>query len=133
MVSVKAVGKSTVAVKWSAVKGAAGYRVIRKTNSGRWVNLKDIAGASKVSYSDTKVSVGNKYTYTVRAYTKNKKTMSSYNKTGLSAVAGISTLKLSKSTLSVFAGSLAAKDPTYLIACPGVNIVMITSPVAVVK
>lgn len=35
--------------------------------------------------------------------------------------------------LSVFAGSLAAKDPTYLIACPGVNIVMITSPVAVVK
>lgn len=105
MVSVKAVGKSTVAVKWSAVKGAAGYRVMRKTNSGRWVNLKDIAGASKVSYSDTKVSVGNKYTYTVRAYTKNKKTMSSYNKTGLSAVAGISTLKLSKSTLSVFAGS----------------------------
>ena len=65
MVSVKAVGKSTVAVKWSAVKGAAGYRVMRKTNSGRWVNLKDIAGASKVSYSDTKVSVGNKYTYTV--------------------------------------------------------------------
>lgn len=105
MVSVKAVGKSTVTVKWSAVKGAAGYRVMRKTNSGRWVNLKDIAGASKVSYSDTKVSVGNKYTYTVRAYTKNKKTMSSYNKTGLSAVAGISTLKLSKSTLSVFAGS----------------------------
>lgn len=105
MVSVKAVGKSTVAVKWSAVKGAAGYRVMRKTNSGRWVNLKDIAGASKVSYSDMKVSVGNKYTYTVRAYTKNKKTMSSYNKTGLSAVAGISTLKLSKSTLSVFAGS----------------------------
>ena len=49
MVSVKAVGKSTVAVKWSAVKGAAGYRVMRKTNSGRWVNLKDIAGASKVS------------------------------------------------------------------------------------
>ena len=36
MVSVKAVGKSTVAVKWSAVKGAAGYRVMRKTNSGRW-------------------------------------------------------------------------------------------------
>lgn len=31
MVSVKAVGKSTVAVKWSAVKGAAGYRVMRKT------------------------------------------------------------------------------------------------------
>ena len=28
MVSVKAVGKSTVAVKWSAVKGAAGYRAI---------------------------------------------------------------------------------------------------------
>lgn len=105
MVSVKAVGKSTVAVKWSAVKGAAGYCVMRKTNSGKWVNLKDIAGASKVSYSDTKVSVGNKYTYTVRAYTKNKKIMSSYNKTGLSAVAGISTLKLSKSTLSVFAGS----------------------------
>lgn len=84
-----------------AVKGAAGYRVMRKTNSGKRVNLKDVNGAAKVTYSDTKVSVGNKYTYTVRVYTKNKKTMSSYNKTDLSAVAGISTLKLSKRTLSV--------------------------------
>ena len=105
MVSVKAVGKSTVTVKWSAVKGAAGYRVMRKTNSGNWATLKDIAGASKVTYSDTKVSVGNKYTYTVKAYTKNKKSWSSYNKTGLSAVAGISTLKLNKTSVSVYEGS----------------------------
>lgn len=105
MVSVKAVGKSTVTVKWSAVKGAAGYRVMRKTNSGNWATLKDIAGASKVTYSDTKVSVGNKYTYTVKAYTKNKKSWSSYNKTGLSAVAGISTLKLDKTSVSVYEGS----------------------------
>lgn len=57
-------------VKWSAVDGAAGYRVYRKTNDAKsWKLLATIKNGKTTSYTDaSKKSSGAKYTYTVRAY-----------------------------------------------------------------
>ena len=105
LVSVKAYGKKKVTVKWKNVKGAAGYRVLRKEGNGKWQNVKDVSGAKKTSWSDKKAKTGEKYTYTVRAYKKGKKAFSKYNKKGISVIAGLGTLKLNKAKITVPAGS----------------------------
>ena len=51
-----------VSVKWSAVSGAAKYRVYRKIN-GSWTKLTDTASTS---YTDTNVTKGETYVYTIR-------------------------------------------------------------------
>ena len=72
---------SGINVKWNAVKGAEAYRVYRKGSTGGWTL---IGTTEKTSYTDTAVAnkSGNTYKYTVRAVSG--KTLSSYNKTGLS-------------------------------------------------
>ena len=86
LVSAKASGKSKIVFKWKAVKGASGYTVFRKEKGGKWKNVAEVKGAKKTSFSDTKVTTGTQYTYSVKAFknTKGKKTFSSYNKKGLS-------------------------------------------------
>ena len=105
ILSAKPSGKKKVIIKWRAVKGAAGYRIMRKTNGGKWQNLKDVSGGSKTGFSDTKVTTGQKYTYTVRAYKKGKKSLSNYNKKGITVIAGLNTLKLNAKTVSVASGN----------------------------
>lgn len=58
-------GNSSLEVTWQPVDDVDGYRVYRKTNSGKW---KGIANTSVTTYKDSKVNVGYTYTYTVRAY-----------------------------------------------------------------
>ena len=72
-------------LSWKKVDGANGYVVYRKTNNGRWQIVKKITKGSTTSFTDTKLSKGKKYTYTVRAYrTIGKKNVySGYNKKGL--------------------------------------------------
>ena len=105
LVSVKAVGKKKINLQWKPVKNCAGYRVYRKTNDGKWVLQKEVAGGKSSAYSDTKVTTGQKYTYTVRAYNKNKTVISAYDKKGLTAVAGIDTLKLNRTTATLVEGN----------------------------
>ena len=52
-----------VALTWQPVEGAAGYRVLRKTGSGKWKRRADVA---ETRYTDASVTNGKTYTYTVR-------------------------------------------------------------------
>ena len=75
-------GSGKVTVKWNKVTGAKGYYVYRQTYSnGKWSGWKKVATTSNNYYNDTKVSSGNYYKYTVRAYNGNY--ISYYNTTGL--------------------------------------------------
>lgn len=62
-----------VKVSWSAVKGAAKYRVFLKT-AASWIKLGDTAATS---FTHTSALSGNNYTYTVRCLSANGKSYSS--------------------------------------------------------
>ncbi|MCD8050543.1 MAG: S8 family serine peptidase [Clostridiales bacterium] len=62
---------SGITVTWTKVTGAQGYRIYRKAGSASsWTAVKTVSGGSTLSWTDTSVSNGTKYTYTVRAYSK---------------------------------------------------------------
>ena len=60
--------QKTVSLKWDKTNGAVGYRVYLKTSSG-WKALKTTPSNS---YTVTGLSMGTKYTFAVRSYTKVK-------------------------------------------------------------
>ncbi len=62
-------------IKWSAVDGAASYKIYRKVdNAQKWSLVATVKGNKKTSYYDAcKKGSGRKYTYTVRAYDSNGK------------------------------------------------------------
>ena len=70
--------KSGVSVKWTEVKGAEGYIVYRKTDSGSYKKIKVISDASKVSYTDKSAKKGAKCYYKVKAFYS--KTTSDYSR-----------------------------------------------------
>ena len=60
-----------VVFKWNAVPGAAMYRVYRKYSGINWKVIGETAAAA---YTDTDISVGTTYTYTVRCLSADRKT-----------------------------------------------------------
>ena len=64
-VSVKRSAGSEVTIKWKKASGAKKYVIYRKTNSG---SFKRIKTTTQKSYKDTKVKIGNSYSYKIRAY-----------------------------------------------------------------
>ena len=78
-------GYNTVKVTWKKVTGASGYYVYRKTADG-WKRLTTITSGSTVSYKDSGLTCGKKYTYTVKAYRKSGDSTikSGYDKNGIS-------------------------------------------------
>ncbi len=68
-------------VTWSAIEGATGYNVYRRTANSTWVLVGSIKGA-RTSYIDTSAVAGVKYIYTVRA--KDGSNISSYDASGIS-------------------------------------------------
>ncbi|MCD8010000.1 MAG: fibronectin type III domain-containing protein [Lachnospiraceae bacterium] len=78
--SIKVVSSTSIKVTWKTVSGADSYRVYRKTGSGKWKVVQK--STTKTSYTDTGLSCGTTYTYTVRAFSGSEKT--SYDTTGLS-------------------------------------------------
>lgn len=81
--SISAVKKG-VKITWKKTSGASGYYVYRKTGNGKWKKIATLKKSSITSYTDKKVTSGNKYTYTVKGY-KGKK-VGGYNKSGLRLV-----------------------------------------------
>ena len=61
-------------LRWNRINNARNYILYRKTNSGKYVKLKTL-NANTTSYKDTKITIGNKYSYVIRA---SRKTSSGY-------------------------------------------------------
>ena len=86
--SIKAVDYNKINIKWKKTSGATNYIVYyKKAGSSKWIKVKTLDN-KKSSYTHTSSSkypivVGQKYTYTVKAYNKKTKKSGSYNKTGL--------------------------------------------------
>ena len=97
--SVKVVDYNKINVKWKKTSGATNYIVYyKKAGSSKWVKVKTLDN-KKSSYTHTSskkypIVVGQKYTYTVKAYNKNTKKSGSYNKTGLTTRTIPQTVKL---------------------------------------
>lgn len=106
LVYAKPSGANKIVLKWKAVKGASGYRIYRRTNGSAWKPLGNLEGAQKVAYADTKTTTGARYTYTVKAFkkVKEKYSWSSYDKKGVTTVAGLTTLKLNSSKITLYTG-----------------------------
>ncbi|MBR2742863.1 MAG: leucine-rich repeat protein [Clostridia bacterium] len=56
----------TVSLAWQGQDGVDGYRVYRKTGTGKWTSI--LSSTTDTSYSDATVTEGKKYSYTVRSY-----------------------------------------------------------------
>lgn len=61
-------------LRWNRINNARNYILYRKTNSGKYAKIKTL-NANTTSYKDTKITIGNKYSYVIRA---SKKTSSGY-------------------------------------------------------
>ena len=61
-------GKKGIDVTWEKVSGATGYRIYRKTSGGSWKGLTNVTSDITTSYTDSSVTAGTTYFYTVRAY-----------------------------------------------------------------
>lgn len=67
--SVTATSYNSLKITWTKVSGATGYYLYRSTSpSSGWKQIKNITSGSTVTYSDTGLTCGTKYYYTVRAY-----------------------------------------------------------------
>lgn len=88
--SIKATDYNKINIKWKKTSGATNYIVYyKKAGGGKWIKVKTL-DSKKSSYTHTSSSkypivVGQKYTYTVKAYNKKAKKSGSYNKKGLTA------------------------------------------------
>ena len=73
-----------VKLTWGKVKGAAKYRVFRKTGSGSWTKMTD---TTNTFFTDKTAKNGTQYTYTVRCISADGKHFTSnYDKTGKTIV-----------------------------------------------
>ena len=61
-------------LRWNRINNARNYILYRKANSGKYAKIKTL-NANTTSYKDTKITIGNKYSYVIRA---SKKTSSGY-------------------------------------------------------
>lgn len=86
--SIKAVNYNKINIKWKKTSGTTNYIIYYKeAGSKKWIKIKTLDN-TKSSYTHTSSSkypivVGQKYTYTVKAYNKKTKKSGHYSKTGL--------------------------------------------------
>lgn len=106
LVSAKPSGTTKAVIKWQTLKSAEGYRVYRSTDRKNWKRIKTVVGGKVSSYTDSRLTTGARYYYTVRAYRKKngKIVLSSCDTKGLSMIAGLQTLTLNKTSLSIYKG-----------------------------
>lgn len=88
LTGIKAVDYNKINIKWKKASGATNYIVYyRESGAKKWIKVKTLDN-KKTSYTHTSSSkypivVGQKYTYTVKAYNKKTKKSGRYSKTGL--------------------------------------------------
>ena len=70
-----------ILLKWNPVAGAAKYRLYYKGTGGEWKRLGETAATE---FFDDIVTVGNTYTYTIRALNSKGRLISGYNRDGVS-------------------------------------------------
>lgn len=104
LVSISAPAYNKIKITWKKASNATSYRVYYKTPGGKWKAIKN-CGSSTTSYTHTSsskypIKVGQKYTYTVRAYNKTSKKWGSYDSKGLTTKTVPSTVKLKSATLN---------------------------------
>lgn len=101
--SISAPAYNKINVKWKKTSGATHYIVYyKKAGTKKWTKIKTLDN-SKSSYTHTSskkypIVVGQKYTYTVKAYNKKTKKAGSYNKKGLTAYTKPAMVKNIKAT-----------------------------------
>ena len=106
LLSAKPYGTNKIVLKWSTVKGVNGYRVYRKTDGGKWQAVRNFSGYQTTTYQDVRVTTGVQYTYTVRAYRRINGSLvwSGYDRNGLTTIAGLNSLKLNKTSMTLYVG-----------------------------
>lgn len=80
---------NTLRISWNEIKGVSGYRLYYKKGSAKnWTTVATFGGDTTTSCSQTSLTTGTEYTYTVRAYLKTggKTWWGSYNKTGITQI-----------------------------------------------
>ena len=101
--SIKATDYNKINIKWKKTSGATNYIIYyKKAGGGKWIKVKTL-DSKKSSYTHTSSSkypivVGQKYTYTVKAYNKKTKKSGSYSTKGLTATTVPQTVKLISAT-----------------------------------
>ena len=101
--SISAPAYNKINVKWKKTSGATHYIVYyKKEGTKKWTKIKTLDN-SKSSYTHTSskkypIVVGQKYTYTVKAYNKKTKKAGSYNKKGLTVYTKPAMVKNIKAT-----------------------------------
>lgn len=72
-----------IKVQWTAVTGAAKYRIFKKTGDGSWKKLTD---TSNLNYTDTKCTAGTEYSYAVRCLDADGNLISKFDSNAISVI-----------------------------------------------
>ena len=103
--SAKSAGYNSLKVTWNKISGAMGYYVYRSTNAtSGWKLVKTITSGNTVTFTDTGLTCGTTYYYTVRAYrTQNGTTFrSGFVSSGTSGKPALSTPKVSSANAASY-------------------------------
>lgn len=73
--SIKATSYNKIIIKWSTDKKVNGYKIYRRVDKGKFKLIKTINNKNTKSYTNSGLKSSTKYYYSVRAFTKNKKTI----------------------------------------------------------
>ena len=96
--SIKATAYNKIQINWNTTSNVTHYRIYYKTSGGKWKLITTVKSnvTSYTHKSSTKypIRVGQKYTYTVRAYNSKTKQLGSYDTKGLTTKTIPSTVKL---------------------------------------
>ncbi len=88
------VGKTSAVVDWSKVEGATGYQIYRYNSDLK--KYEKLTNTTSLTYTDSVLSQGTKYSYKVRAY--QKQSDGSYIYTTFSDTLSVTTLKTTSAT-----------------------------------
>ena len=94
-----------ITINWEKTSNATNYVIYyKKSGASKWTKLATVK-STQTSYTHTSskkypITVGQNYTYTVRAYNSKSKKYGSYNTKGLTTKTIPSTVKLGKATLN---------------------------------
>ena len=94
-----------ITINWKKTSNATNYVIYyKKSGASKWTKLATVK-STQTSYTHTSskkypITVGQNYTYTVRAYNSKSKKYGSYNTKGLTTKTIPSTVKLGKATLN---------------------------------